>query len=146
MAEGGRLRGGICGLLDLIEEHPGALEYDFRTRFPGLPNGLGDVPDRMGWGEAIRVLRILRADPSSMVAAAAEGWSHPISREALALLDLYDLTMAANSSGKGPKPKPHSGRPFDTSGKKTQQYGNTGGRSRAEVVAILNARGHNLPV
>lgn len=98
----------------------------------------------MDWGEAIRLTRILRADPSSMLAAAMEGWDHPISREALALMDLFDLDMAVNSGKK--KPKPHPGRPWKPTGKTTQRHGDVGGRSRAEVVEILNAHGHSLPV
>ena len=101
----------------------------------------------MGWGEAVGLVKILRADPSSMIAAALEGWSHPISREALILMDQFDLDMAAATSGsKGRKPKPHPGRPWKPSDKTVQKHGNTAGRSRAEVVAILNAHGHALPV
>lgn len=145
MAGGGCIRGGICGLLDLIEEHRGPLEYDFRTRFPGVTDGLEGVPSQMGWGEAARQVGILRADPSSAFASALAGWEYPISREALAILDLYDLTMAANSDPKK-RVKPHSGRPFDMSPKRARQVGNTNGRTREQAVAILNAMGHQLPV
>ena len=145
MAEGGRIRGGICELLDLIEEHRGALEYDYRTRFPGITDGLDGVPAQMGWGETLRMVHILRADPSSALASAMAGWDYPISREALAILDLYDLTMAANSDPKK-RPKPNSGRPFDTSSKTTRRVGKTDGRTREEIVAILNAMGHQIPV
>lgn len=145
MAGGGRVRGGICELLDLIEEHRGALEYDYRTRFPGITDGLDGIPAQMGWGEAARMVNILRADPSSALASAMAGWDFPISREALATLDLYDLMMAANSDPKK-RVKPHSGRPFDMSSKTERKLGNAGGRTRAEVVEILNAMGHQLPV
>lgn len=139
MAEGCWL-GGIVGLLDLIEEHRPALEYDFRARFH---LGLECVPSDVGWGEALRLVRILRADPSSALAASFEGWDHPISREALILMDLFDLDMAVNAGKK--KPKPHPGRPWKQKGD-VQRYGNAGGRTREQVVAILNGMGHNLPV
>lgn len=141
MAERGSEPGGIFGLLDLIEEHRAGLEYDFRHRFH---LGLSCVPDEIGWDEALRLVRILRADPSSALAASFEGWDHPISREALILMDQFDLDMAVNS-GKRNKPKPHPMRPWKQQGD-VQRYGNTGGRSRSEVVEILNAMGHSLPV
>lgn len=88
------------------------------------------------------MLKILRADPSSAFAAALEGWEHPISREALVLMDLFDLEHAVNSKTR---PKPHGMRPMKA--KATgERIGNNGGRSRAEVVAILNKLGHHLPV
>lgn len=137
--------GGILALLDLIEdeERRGFLEYDFRTRFQ---LAVDTLPETMGWDEAARQVRILRADPSSALAANAEGWKFPISREALAIYDLFDVTVMANSDPKKGKPKPHGGRPFEMAQRNVERYGDTGGRSRAEVVAILNALGHNLPV
>lgn len=76
------------------------------------------------------------------MAAAIEGWDHPISREALILMDHFDLDMAVNAGKKKPKPYP---RPWKVKGN-VQKHGNTGGRSRAEVVKILNDLGHSLPV
>jgi len=141
VAEGRRRAGKILGLLELIEEHRSALRYDWRTRFhKGLDES---VPDEIGWSEALDLVKILRADPASMLAAAMEGWDHPISREALILMDQFDLDMAVNAGKKKPKPYP---RPWKTSDKTTQRHGNAGGRSRAEVARILNAHGHNLPV
>lgn len=99
----------------------------------------------MTWGEALRLVKILRADPSSMVAAALEGWSHPISREALILMDLFDLDMRVAVGKKG-KIQLHPGRPWGPDSKTTKRHGDVGGRSRAEVVAILNGHGHQLPV
>lgn len=141
MAEGRRRAGKILGLLDLIEEHRAAIEYDFRSRFH---LGLDALAVDIGWGEAIRLVGILRADPSSALAAAMEGWDHPISREALVLMDLFDLDMAVNAGKK--KPQPHPGRPWKSTDRTMQRHGNAGGRSRAEVAQILNAHGHNLPV
>ena len=45
----------------------------------------------MRWGEAVRLTRQLATDPSSHVGAALAGWEHPVSREALVLMDLFDL-------------------------------------------------------
>ena len=92
-------------------------------------------------------MRILRNDPSSQIAAAIEGWDHPITREALALFDVYDVTVAANSD-KRKRPKPHPGRPFklNAATQGERQRGDAGGRSREEVIRILNSLGHNLPV
>jgi hypothetical protein len=63
------------------------------------------VGEAMSWGEAVHLLSALARDPSSHVAAAIAGWQHPLSREALVLADLLDLTAAAHSSKK-PKPYP----------------------------------------
>lgn len=135
--------GGVFGLLGLIAAHRGAVEYDWRTRF-GL--ALTDIGGRMSLWEAARLAVILRCDPSSMIAAALEGWDHPISREALVLMDTYDVHTAVNTDPKKGRPKPHTGRPFSVDTRDRQKFGDTGGRSRAEVVAILNAHGHNIPV
>ena len=65
----------------------------------------------MGWGEALRLLHILMTDPTSAVASHIAGWEHPISREALVLMDHYDLTMAINHDRKKGKAPTHPGRP-----------------------------------
>ena len=107
---------------------------------------LSTVPEDMGWAEVVRLTGILRKDPSSAIAASMEGWKYPISREALLFADLYDLTVAANTDSKR-RPKPHPGRPFDVDGSRdVKKYGSTGGRTQAEVVALLNGLGHSLPV
>jgi hypothetical protein len=98
--------------------------------------GVDELPDAMGYDEAARLVGILRADPSSALASSMEGWDFPISREALALYDLFDLTVQANSDPKKGKPKPHGGRPFQPP-PETHQHGNASGRSREEVEAIL---------
>jgi len=85
------------------------------------------------WGEARRLVEQLATDPSSHLCASVNEWAHPLSREAALLVDLFDLTAAAHSGKR--KPKPHPGRPW--SSRKKERYGNTGGRSRAEVEALL---------
>lgn len=88
-----------------MDEHRGAFEYDWRTRFQ-LP--LEDVPDAMSWGEAWRMFGILSLDPSSWVAAKMAGWKYPASRTDLVLRDSFDL--AFRKVKKHPKPYP---RPWD---------------------------------
>jgi len=103
----------ILTLLDTIEEHRGAFEYDWRTRFH---LGLDSVPAAMGWGEAWRLFEVLGNDPSSQVSAALAGWNFPMSREGLALSDLFDVNARAHFK----KPKPYI-RPWD---EKPRRFGN----------------------
>lgn len=102
------------------------------------PGSIGT--DEMPWTEAVMHARILRSDPSSAIAAALEGWDNPISREALVLMDLFDLDHAVAAGKK--KPAPHPGRPFSMDASKKKRRGNTEGRSVAEVKAILAGFGH----
>lgn len=88
----------------------------------------------MTYGEAGRLARLLMADPSSQVAAATQRWEGPRSLEWFVLADLFDLTHALNA--KNPKPYP---RPF----REGVRRGRTS-KTRAQVVAILNAHGHNF--
>lgn len=89
----------------------------------------------MGWGEAVRQVQILRADPSSMLAAAVEGWDYPLGRVEAILMNLYDLTFKATGA-KNPTPYP---RPFATDKAKTRR-GNATGRSPEEIKAILRGQ------
>lgn len=100
----------------------------------------------MSWGEALRLVRLLRKDTSSQFAASAEGWDFPLDRGTLATLDVFDLTLQANSDPKKGRPKPHPGRPFKAADRQRQRIGDAGGRTRAEIVEILRDLGHNLPV
>lgn len=135
---GGRFRGGICGLLDLIEEHRAALRYDWRTRFG---RGLDEsVPADIGWDEALDLVRVLRSDPSSMLATSVEEWDYPLSRTEAILADMWDLSYAK----AGAKKRERYPRPFKQKSTTSQSWGKTGGRSRDEIVAILNANGHSL--
>lgn len=125
--------GGIRWLLDLIEEHRPALEYDWRTRF-GLPlTAVGTAA--MSWGEACRLVGELAAEPSSHTAAALGGWSHPWSWEATAVADLWELTAGLHTAkGKEspdyprPWPKPHTGR----------RRGNAAGRTPEQMRDLLD--------
>lgn len=97
----------------------------------------------MSWGEAVRLMTVLRRDPSSQFAASVEKWDRPVSPEWAMLADLFDLQHISKAK-KRPDPVP---RPWDK-GKRhsTTKRGDAAGRTRAEVVAILNDHGHNLPV
>lgn len=63
--------GGIRGLLGLIHDHRGAIEYDFRQRF-GL--GLADIGTRLSVTEAARLALVLLSDPASRICAAFSEW------------------------------------------------------------------------
>jgi hypothetical protein len=83
------------------EGAPRGVEYDFRTRF-GC--GLNVIGRDMTLAEAARHAERFRADPSSALAAEIEGWEYPISREALTLMDLWDLTSIAQQLPKKRRP------------------------------------------
>lgn len=100
-------------LLDAVEKHRAAIEYDWRAVF-GVP--FSDVEKgRMSLGEACRLLSVLAGDPSSKTAAAMEGWPYTFSREAMVLADLYDLTHSIAAQGKRVRPYPRPWPDVDTS-------------------------------
>jgi hypothetical protein len=121
----------------VIAEHEAAFAYDWRTRF-GLP--LAAVFDgRMTWGETWALTQVLLADPSSQVSAAVAGWRWPMSRESLALADLWDLTFRmGKKAGSLAYPRPWAGP-------KTR-IGDTGHLSQDRIRAELAARGHGVAV
>ena len=129
--------GGIAGLLNLIEEHPGALAYDWRVRF-GL--SLSAVFDgALTWHEAWLLTEQLLNDPTSHIAAALAGWDYPASRETLALADLFDLTVAVNTDKRKRGRAERYTRPFplrDATRSAKPQV------SQDAVRAALAARGH----
>lgn len=123
---------GILGLVELIDEHRGAFEFDWRTRF-GLP--LADVPGRMSWGEAWRLTRELSVEPDSHVASALAGWQYPSSRAALVLADLFDLHHTIHAK-QSPKPYP---RPWDAAPRTIRPT-----VSQARVRELLRSAGHDM--
>lgn len=130
MAGGRGVGGGILGLILLIEEHRAALRYDWRTRFH---LSLDAVPAEVGWSEALDLVRILRADPSSQLAAAVEGWAYPLERVAWMIADLIDLE-GQKAAGKKWKSYP---RPSQANATDTRRHGNAAGRTPDEVKALL---------
>ena len=88
----------------MIDAHRGAFEYDWRARFR-LP--LRVVGRSMSWGEAYRLTQVLSADPSSAIAASLAGWEHPVSREALILMDVFDSSEVGRVGRKAKRyPRP----------------------------------------
>lgn len=126
------MAGGIFGLLGLISRHRGAVEYDWRTRFNLGLDGIGSAQSMQ---EAARLAVILRDDPTSAIAAALAGWTHPISREALVLMDLFDLDHMVAVGGKNVKP--HAGRPWREVD--SERKGNAGRRVPSDVKESLRA-------
>lgn len=81
--------------------------------------------------EAARLVRILRSDPSSYLAAAVEGWDYPFSRELAAAADLWDLEHAKAGTKKParyPRPIPQNDK---------IRRGDAAGRTPEETKAIL---------
>lgn len=74
-----------------------------------------------------------------------EGWDFPVDRTTLAVLDVFDLTVMANSDSKKGRPAPHNGRPFQIDRADVKKYGDAAGRTPEQIRRILNERmGHNL--
>lgn len=102
----------------------------------------------MTWGEALRLVNRLVTDPSSHVAAAVSGWSEPVSREALALMDLFDFQMMlrwvdSDKRTRGPKPKPYP-RPWPA--QTTKRVKPDASLTQEQIVAALRAAGHTAPI
>lgn len=98
----------------------------------------------MSWGEALRITERLAVDPSSQIGAALAGWTHPVSHEALVLMNLFDLTHQiawAQAGGKGKRPTRHP-RPWADETKKRAKPT----VSQERVLAALRAAGHAGPV
>lgn len=55
---------------------------------------------RLSWIEAWALVERLALDTSSHLCAAIKGWDYPLSREALILADLFDLTALAHIEKK----------------------------------------------
>lgn len=132
---GGDLPGSLT-LLDLIEEHPSAFAYDWRTRLR-LP--LAVIGKSMTFGEAWSLVQALATDPSSHVAAALAGWRHPWSQEAIILADLYDLQHQKAAGKKRVKPRP---RPWDKKPERRRMVPDPS-LTQEEIVAALRAAGHD---
>lgn len=127
---------GSLTLLRIAQEHRPALEYDWRARF-GL---MFDPGGTTSWGESIRLCQVLLGDSTSQVAASVAGWAYPASREHLALADLYDVTVRANSK-RHAKVNAYP-RPWD------KPKATTWGRTRLSqrvINAAMALRGHYPP-
>lgn len=128
--------GGIRQLLELIEEHREAFDYDWRTRFGLSADVIGT--DEMSWREAWSLTRTLISDGTSQLGAAVAGWRRPWSPEAWILADIFDLLVAVNTGrGRRPKPYPRPNAP------QPSRIGRTN-LPQHVVRAALRARGHNI--
>jgi hypothetical protein len=94
--------GGICKLLEIIEEHPSEIAYDLRSRFNF---GIQDIGISIPWIEAVRLIAVLLRDPSSWTQAAKNNWDYPVDRNWIVASHSYDLLAMVNSKKK-PKPYP----------------------------------------
>lgn len=130
--------GGTLALLDLIEEHKGAIEYDWRTRFQKPAKIIGT--EKMTYGEAWRLVHILAGDPSSQIATALGAWSHPVTREDIVLRDLFDLQQAVAMAGSKKKPTPYP-RPWPTKVSKGLAPG--ADITQDQILDALRAAGHD---
>ena len=78
------------------------MAYDFRTRFHV---SFFEIGKSVTWLEAIYLISVLLADPSSQLQSAVNDWKHPVSYEWIVLTHIFDLLAMANSKKK-PKPYP----------------------------------------
>jgi hypothetical protein len=60
----------------------------------------------MPWGEAIRLAHLLARDTSSALGAALSSWQYPLSREGIALLDIFDRYAEVHYKRTSPYPRP----------------------------------------
>ncbi len=86
----------------------------------------------MSYGEAFRITQHLALDPSSAVCASLNDWAYPLSRDALVLMDIFDLQHLSKSKRKPPAYT----RPWPEREKRT--FARTA-LARDELMAILNA-------
>lgn len=98
--------GGILQLRRLAEEHEA--EFIHAIRHGGW--SVKELRRCENPGEVLAYLTVAMGDPASPLGAKIRGWKYPLSREAQATLDLFDLTVAINSTKKT---KPRE-RPWDT--------------------------------
>lgn len=102
----------------------------------------------MSWGEALRLTTALSTDPASHVAAALIEWDYPVSHEAIALMNLYDLqhhVAWAQGGGKGAKPKPHH-RPWPLEDRRERRSRPEDSITQEAILEALRAAGHDAPL
>jgi len=77
---------------------------DFRTIYH---TSWEDVGCAVPYREAVHLVRELQNNPTSRLSAAINGWTFPVTYEWMALAELIDLTVQANSKRKQrPFPRP----------------------------------------
>ena len=95
----------------------------------------------MSVGEAHRLALELMGDPASHVGAAMAGWDHPLSREGIAILDLWDLLLWSHPRKGNPKPHP---RPYKERTTTRAKPATT--LTQDEIVEALRGAGHAGPL
>ena len=95
--------GGIFKLLEILENHPAELAFDFRSKFQ---ISIFDIGRSVTYLEALYLIAILLKDTTSWVTAAKSGWKHPASREWIVTKDLFDLTPEPSSITEASAPLP----------------------------------------
>lgn len=83
---------------------------------------------------------MLLKDPSTYTYAKLREWKHPVTREWLAIADLWDLTLSTNVKKKDFKPYP---RPYKQDLENKKKVGNVSKLTQAEVrqkLALMNPK------
>lgn len=83
---------------------------------------------------------MLLQDTSTYTYAKIREWKHPVTREWLAMADLWDLTLGINVKKKDYKPYP---RPYKDEKDNKKQVGNVSNLTQAEVrkrLALMNPK------
>lgn len=127
--------GGIIRLLEIIEKHPVAIAADFRKHYN---LSIFEIGKTYTYKEAIHLTAALFNNTNSLTFAEYYSWDYPVSKEYLAVADLYDLTFAINSKKKNVKYP----RPFKQKTEGTQNIGRTS-KSREEIEKILQRMNPN---
>ncbi len=97
--------GGIFWLSRIVVRDRTELLADFREFYSTSPD---HVPAAEFW----LLVKALMADPRSRVQAVEAGWDNPVSREAIVLYDLFDLTLRAHLERRQDfRPYPRPWRP-----------------------------------
>lgn len=98
----GGWRGGSLKVLELIQDHPAELAYDFRHKFQ---LSIEEVGRTVSLREAALLIAMLLKQTDSWLQASTAGWKNPVSNEWIVSTHIYDLLAAVNSKNK-PKPYP----------------------------------------
>lgn len=104
----GCVAGGIVGVLEVLEAHPVEASRDVREKFHLSKHDLFVTVDN---GESVELVRSLLRDPSSWLAAAVSGWSHPFSWTDQYIVAGIDTLRSRWMSEFQPFPKPTDKRP-----------------------------------
>jgi hypothetical protein len=131
-----RKLGGRISLYQVTVEASLELTYDLYN-IGVRPSEIGTS---IGWEESLALVTMIAQDTNTYTHAKLLKWKYPVSREYLAMADLYDLTVRINSKKKDIKPYP---RPFKYEKEKTNKIGNVEKLSKEEVLKKLRLMNPN---